>query len=164
MTRKRFLALTAAVLAAGAVVVPLAANAGDEKRIVLTERLQVTGFVPATGAGTLAGTFQSAGAVNEAGSVAATFSLVPVKGGCGSLTGTHVLTGAGGTLSVRTDALACPYPPGSPPRSFVRGKWHVVGGTGAYAGLNGKGRIIATGDFGTGEITIARDGKVKGRH
>ena len=140
---------------------PLAANAGDEKRIVLTERLQVTGFVPATGAGTLAGTFQSAGAVNEAGSVAATFTLVPVKGGCGSLTGTHVLTGAAGTLSVRTDARACPYPPGAPPRSFVRGKWHVVGGTGAYAGLAGKGRILATGDFGTGEITIARDGKVK---
>ena len=140
---------------------PLAANAGDEKRIVLTVRLQVTGFVPATGAGTLAGTFQSAGAVNEAGSVAATFTLVPVTRGCGSLTGTHVLTGAAGTLSVRTDALACPYPPGSPPRSFVRGKWHVVGGTGASAGLDGKGRILATGDFGTGEITIARDGKVK---
>jgi hypothetical protein len=43
----------------------------------------------------------------------------------------------------------------------VRGKWHVVGGTGAYAGADGKGRIIATGDFGTGEITIARDGKIK---
>jgi len=162
MTRKRFLAPAAAVLAAGVVAVPFAATAGDQKRIVLTERLQVTGFVPATGAGTLAGTFVSAGAVNEAGSVAATFTLVPVKkGGCGSLTGTHVLTGAAGTLSVRTDALACPYPPSSPPRSFVRGKWHVVGGTGAYAGVAGKGRIIATGDFGTGEITIARDGKVK---
>ena len=161
MTRKRFLAAAAAVLAAAVAVVPFAATAGDQKRIVLTERLQVTGFVPATGAGTLAGTFIAAGAVNEAGSVAAAFTLVPVKGGCGHLTGTHVLTGAAGTLSVRTNALACPYPPSSPPRSFVRGKWHVVGGTGAYAGVDGKGRIIATGDFGTGEITIARDGKVK---
>ena len=161
MTRKRLLALSAAVIAAAVVVVPFAATAGDEKRNVLTERLQVTSFVPATGAGTLAGTFISAGAVNEAGTVAATFRLVPVKGGCGSLTGTHVLTGAAGTLSVQTDAHACPYPPGSPPRSFVRGKWKVVGGTGAYSGLKGKGRILATGDFGTGEITIARDGKLK---
>lgn len=160
MTRKRLLALGAAVLAAGVAAVPFAANAGDAKRIVLTERLQVTGFVPATGAGTLAGTFVSAGAVNEAGSVAARFTLVPVKGGCGRLTGTHVLTGAAGTISVQTDALACPYPPGVPPRSFVRGRWKVAGGTGAYAGLRGKGRIYATADFATGVITIARDGKV----
>ena len=39
--------------------------------------------------------------------------------------------------------------------------WFVVGATGAYAGLRGKGRILATGDLGTGEITIARDGKIK---
>jgi hypothetical protein len=164
------LVLSAAVLAAGAVMLPFAAIAGDDKRgderrddkrLVLTERLQVTGFVQATGAGTLAGTFVAAGAVNEAGTVAATFTLLPGKRGCGTLTGTHVLTGAAGTLSVRTDARACPYPPGTPPRSFVRGKWRVVSGTGAYAGLEGKGVIIATADFATGVITIARDGKVK---
>ena len=160
MPRKRWLVLGASVLA-GAAVVPFAANAGDEKRMVLTERLQVTAFAPATGAGTLAGTFVSAGAINEAGTVAATFSLLPEKGGCGRLTGVHVLTAASGTISVRTNALACPYPPNAPPRSFVRGKWSVVGATGAYAGLKGKGRILATGDFGTGEITIARDGKVR---
>jgi hypothetical protein len=160
MTRKRWLVLAAFMLAA-VVAVPLAANAGDEKRLVLTERLQVTAFTPATGAGTLAGTFVAAGAVNEAGTVAATFTLLPEKGGCGRLTGTHVLTAPSGTISVGTDALACPYPPKAPPRSFVRGKWFVVGATGAYARLAGKGRILATGDLGTGEITIARDGKIK---
>lgn len=160
MTRKRWLVLVVFVLAA-VVAVPLAAIAGDEKRMVLTERLQVTAFSPATGAGTLAGTFVAAGAVNEAGTVAATFTLLPEKGGCGRLKGTHVLSAPSGTISVGTDAVACPYPPKSPPRSFVRGKWFVVGGTGAYAGVEGKGRILATGDLGTGEITIARDGKIK---
>ncbi len=162
MTRRRLLTLGATIVGAGVIVVPFAANAGDEKRIVLTERMQLTGFNPATGAGTQAGTFVSAGAVNDAGSAAATFTLVPAGGGCGSLTGTHVMTGAAGTISIYTDALACPFPPSSPPRSFVRGRWEVVGGTGAYAGLGGKGRIFATGDFATGVITIARDGKVKG--
>jgi hypothetical protein len=160
MPRKRWLVLGASMLAA-VVAVPLAANAGDEKRMVLTERLQVTAFNPATGAGTLTGTFMAAGAINDAGTVAATFSLVPEKGGCGRLTGVHVLTATTGTLSVRTNAVACPFPPKAPPRTYVRGKWSVVGGTGAYAGLDGKGRILATGDLGTGEITIARDGKIK---
>ena len=104
----------------------------------------------------------SAGAVNDAGSVAATFTLVPVRGGCGRLTGTHVLTGASGTISVQTNALACPYPPGTPPRSFVCGSWKVVESTGSHAGLRGKGRIYATADLATGVITIARDGKVGG--
>jgi hypothetical protein len=161
MTKRRLLVLGAIVVAAGSAAVPFAAS-GDEKRIVLTERMQLTGFNPATGAGTQAGTFMSAGAVNDAGPATATFTLVPAGGGCGKLDGTHVFTGSGGTLSVHTEAHVCPFPPGSPPRSFVRGKWQVVGGTGAYSGLRGKGRIIATGDFATGEITIARDGKVKG--
>ena len=106
----------------------------------------------------------SAGAVNEAGSVAATFWLVPVRGGCGRLTGTHVLTGAAGTI-VRPDGRArLPVPAThSPPRSFVRGELEGgVGGTGAYAGLRGQGDGSSlTGDFGTGVITIARDGKLK---
>jgi len=161
MARRRLLVLGAFVIAAIVVAVPFAAS-GDEKRIVLTERMQLTGFNPATGAGTQSGTFVSAGAVNDAGSATATFTLVPAGGGCGTLTGTHVFTGVAGTLSVHTTALTCPFPPSSPPRSFVRGSWQVVGGTGAYAGLRGKGRIFATGDFATGAITIARDGKVKG--
>ena len=159
MRKTRLFAVAAA--AAALAVVPIAADAGDEKRLVLTERMQLTGFNPATGSGTQAGTFVSAGAVNDAGSAAATFTLVAAGGGCGSLTGTHVFTGAQGTISVYTDALACPFPPAVPPRSFVRGRWEVVGATGAYAGLRGKGRIVATGDFATGVITIARDGKVK---
>jgi hypothetical protein len=162
MKRRRLLALGGIVVVVGVVTVPLVATAGDERRIVLTERMQLTGFDPATGAGTQAGSFVSAGAVNDAGTAAATFTLVAAGGGCGTLEGTHVFTGSGGTLSVRTEALACPFPPASPPRSFVRGRWEVVGGTGAYAGMTGTGRVFATGDFGTGVITIARDGKVKG--
>src|ERR687898_1069604 len=160
MARRRSLVFGAVVGAAVVVLVPFAAS-GDEKRIVLTERMQLTGFDPATGAGTQAGTFVSAGAVNDAGPATATFTLVPASGGCGTLAGTHVFTGSAGTLSVHTQALACPFPPTTPPRSFVRGEWEVVGGTGAYAGLRGQGRIFATGDFATGVITIARDGKVK---
>lgn len=155
----------ALVTAMGAVVValPLAASADDKERLVLTERMQLTSFDPATGEGTQAGTFVAAGAVNDAGSATATFRVTPGEGGCGVLTGPHTFTGAGGTITVFTTASVCPFPPPNPPRSFARGKWRVVGATGAYAGLRGHGSIVATADFATGEITIARDGRVGGR-
>jgi hypothetical protein len=158
--RKRVLPGLVAAAFAAVVALPLAASAGDKERLVLTERMQVTSFDPATGEGTQAGTFAAAGAVNEAGSATAVFSVVPGKGGCGVLKGTHTFTGANGTITVFTRAAACPYPPPTPPRSFARGKWHIVGATGTYEGLRGQGHVLATADFTNGEITIARNGEV----
>jgi hypothetical protein len=50
--------------------------------------------------------------------------------------------------------LLCPDTP------IARGQWRVVGATGVYAGLQGRGKIYATADFTNGQITIARDGTV----
>lgn len=162
--RKRVLTtLVVAAVAAVVVAIPLAASAGDQKRLVLTERMQLTSFDPATGEGTQAGTFVAAGAVNDAGSATAVFRVTPGEGGCGDLTGPHTFTGANGTITVFTTAEICPFPPPTPPRSFARGKWRVVGATGDYAGLRGHGKIVATADFTNGQITIARDGRVGGR-
>jgi hypothetical protein len=158
---KRSLIVLAAT-AAAIVALPLAATAGDEKRLVLTERMQLTSFDPATGEGTQAGTFVAAGAVNDAGSSTAVFRVTPGQGGCGELTGPHTFTGANGTITVFTTADVCPFPPPNPPRSWARGKWRIIGATGGYAGLRGHGHIYATADFTNGEITIARDGKVRG--
>lgn len=41
---------------------------------------------------------------------------------------------------------------------MAEGTWEIVSGTGAYADLKGRGKIYATADFTTGEITIVRDG------
>jgi hypothetical protein len=162
MRKRVSIALVAAAVAAAVVALPLAASAGDKERLVLTERMQLTSFDPGTGEGTQAGTFAAAGAVNDAGSATAVFRVVPGKGGCGVLTGPHTFTGANGTITVFTTADVCPFPPPTPPRSFARGKWEIVGATGAYAGLRGQGHIVATADFTNGQITIARDGKVGG--
>ena len=159
--RKRFSIALVAAIAAVVVALPLAASAGDKERLVLTERMQLTSFDPATGEGTQAGTFVAAGAVNDAGTSTAVFNVRPGKGGCGVLTGSHTFTGAGGTITVFTNADFCPFPPPTPPRSWVRGKWRVVGASGGYAGLHGHGHIFATGDFTNGQITIARDGEVE---
>jgi hypothetical protein len=128
--------------------------------MVLTERMQLTSFDPVTGNGTQAGTFVAAGAVNDAGASTAVFHVGAGRGGCGNLTGPHTFTGSGGTITVFTKAVICPFPPPTPPRSFAKGEWRVIGATGRYAGLRGHGSIVATADFSTGEITIARDGEV----
>jgi hypothetical protein len=128
----------------------LAAN--SEQRVMISERMQLTS--PTTQAGTWVG----AGAVNDAGSGTATFSVVPSGDGKGLLTGTHVLTGSSGTITIETTAFVRPFPPPSPPRAMAEGIWEIVSGTGAYADLEGRGKIYATADFTTGEITIVRDG------
>lgn len=161
MKKRPMPALAAAAVAAVAVAMPLAALADDEQRLVLTERMQLTSFDPTTGDGTQAGTFAAAGTVNDAGTGTVVFHIEPGDGGCGLITGPHTLTGSGGTITVFTRAAICPFPPTAPPRSFIRGNWKIVGATGSYAGLRGAGRITATGDLTNGEITIARDGKVR---
>jgi hypothetical protein len=162
MRKRVLLAVAAAALAAVPFAPPLTASGDneDEGRLVLTERMQLTSFNPATGEGTQAGTFVAAGAVNDAGSATAVFTATPSEGGCGVLTGPHTFTSSAGTITVFTKATICPFPP-PPPRSFARGNWHVVGATGVYAGLRGRGKIFATADFTNGQITIARDGKVQ---
>jgi hypothetical protein len=128
----------------------LAADA--QQRVMISERMQLTG------PNTQAGTWVGAGAVNDAGSGAATFTVVPHGNDAGLLTGTHVLTGSSGTITIETIAFVRPFPPPTPPRAMAEGTWRIVGGTGAYADLKGRGKVYATADFATGEITIVRDG------
>jgi hypothetical protein len=145
--KKVFLALTMVAFAA----LPLAASADSDKRLVLDERMTIEG-------GTAAGTFASAGAVNDRGTAAAEFTV----DSRGNLRGTHVLTGSKGTIVMATRAKIHPYPPPAPPRVFMEGAWSITRGTGAYADLRGNGRILAVADFTDGRLTIIRDGKVKG--
>lgn len=153
--RKRFWVATVLAIGAAAFVsMPLAATGKVKHHIVLTERNQLTSTT------TQAGTFVSAGAVNDAGAATATFTVTPHGKGRGELRGTHVLTGANGTITVATRAVVAPFPPPTPPRSFAVGKWRITGATGAYAGMKGHGKVFATVDFATGQVTIARDGHV----
>jgi len=158
----RFLLATMAAITAMIAALPLAASVreDDGERLVLTERMQVTSFNPATGEGTQGGTFAAAGAINDSGPAIATFRVTRGKDGCGILTGPHTYTGSTGTITVFTKGMLCPYPPRNPPRSFADGTWRVTTASGAYEGLHGHGSVIATADFGNGEITIARDGEV----
>jgi hypothetical protein len=147
----------AALLAALLALTPLGASAHDTKRVVISERMQ---FVPPN---MQSGTFVATGAINDAGSAAATFTLAPTANDRQLLEGAHVLTGSGGTITIETRAYVHDSSPPSPPRSHAVGHWWISAATGSYAGLAGRGEVIATADFTTGEITILRDGHVTER-
>jgi hypothetical protein len=148
--KKLSLALVLAAIASAFAALPFAASADSRERLVLEERMQITG------AGSAAGSFVSAGGVNDRGPATATFSV----DSRGNLTGTHVLEGSAGTIVMATRAKVRPFPPPTPPRVFMEGTWSITSGTGAYADLEGRGKITAVADFTDGRLTIIRDGRV----
>jgi hypothetical protein len=150
--RNALFALAGFAVALAVVVAPLAAASDAEHRVMISERMQLTD------PGTQEGTWVGAGAVNDAGEGTATFTVVPHGHNKGLLTGTHVLTGSAGTITIETKAWVRPFPPPTPPRAMAEGTWRIVSGTGAYEDLKGQGKVYATADFTTGEITIVRDG------
>lgn len=150
--RKLSLVLIVVALASVFAALPFAASADSKERLVLEERMQITSQSSA------AGTFVSAGAVNDRGAATATFSVDPSSG---NLTGTHTLNGSQGTIVMATRAKVRPFPPPTPPRVFMEGRWSITSGTGAYADLEGRGEILAVADFTDGRLTIIRDGRVE---
>src|SRR5207247_653555 len=104
----------------------------------------------------------AAGAINDAGNGTATFTVTPRRHGTGHLEGTHVLTNTAntGTITIVTNATVFPFPPPAPPRSWIKGHWRIANATGIYAGLRGRGDVLATADFTNNEITILREGHV----
>lgn len=147
--KKLSLVLVVVAIASAFAALPFAASADSRERLVLDERMTIVG-------GTAAGTFASAGAVNDRGAATAVFSVDDR----GNLTGTHTLDGSEGRIVMATRAKVRPFPPPDPPRVFMDGSWTITGGTGAYAGLEGRGKILAVADFTDGRLTIIRDGRV----
>jgi hypothetical protein len=111
--------------------------------------------------GTQVGTWAAAGAINDAGNATAQLSQ-PSPQGRGA--GRHTLTGSDGTLTLDEDVRLQPFPPPTPFRLMVEGDWELVAATGAYAGLEARGKTYATVDRENDppEITFVRDGRVIG--
>jgi hypothetical protein len=149
--KKLSLALVVVAIASAFAALPFAASADSRERLVLDERMTITP------PGSASGTFASAGAVNDRGSATAVFSVDDR----GNLSGTHTLNGSQGTIVMATRAKVSPFPPPTPPRVFMRGTWSITSGTGAYADLDGRGKILAVADFTDGRLTIIRDGAVE---
>jgi hypothetical protein len=137
----------------GGAEVPASGVAPKGQRLIISQRMK------ATSPGRQSGTWVGAGSINDAGHVDATAVVVEHGGGKALIKATHTLAGVDGTITLESHTWFRPFPPPTPPRVMVRGQWKQIAATGVYADMDSRGRLYATVDQTTGEITIVRVGR-----
>jgi hypothetical protein len=159
MTRKLRLAAPLTAAAAAAALVPLAASADrgpqshDDRHVAIGVRLD---FSSATQA---AGTFSACCAINDSGAARAEItSFVPGDDNRARFEAINSFSGTKGTFRIRLRGSTGPL--GSP-NHVAHARWRVLDGTGAYAGLEGGGRLTAVTDQNSGALTALDVGEVR---
>ena len=134
----------AVVGAAAAVVAPLAASGDPTQRLYLGMNLHLTG------PNTSAGAFVASGAVADSGTAdVRDLTITPGAAGTGRLSGTETYSGQQGTIVTRFQGEAFPL---SSPHEVGIGRFDIVSGTGAYAGVSGHGTFEIVVDATTNQL------------
>ena len=156
---KRLLTLAIAIVAAGVllVVLPLGAGASSSKRFVLA--IQGT----FTGPNSAAGTFSVAGALSDSGTVDVTYDVLPGKRNCLIVPGDETFTTPNGSFTFHFSGTSCSPNP-TDPTSIFDASFEITGGTGAFAGLSGKGKVTGENDFTDNTFTSIYDGNAHFQH
>ena len=154
MSKRLALVLALVIGAAAAVsVVALAARGGD-REILIGFELRFTGPT------STAGTFVASGAVDDAGaSTVEGLALVPFgRHDQAKLSGTQTFAGAEGTIVTRFHGIASDI---SEPHQSGEGRFWIVSGTGAYAGIRGGGRFTIVVDAAGNRLIGTEEGRVR---
>ena len=152
MKKRLLLAAAVALLVAG-LVVPLAASHGSDQRLVIGVRLNFTTDTHAEGS------FAACCAVTDSGAASADVTSFVPKGSEARFEATNTFVGSKGSFTIKLRGVTGPL--GSAVH-IARGRWSVIGGTGAYEDLEGKGRLEAVTDQNTGALTAIDTGHVSG--
>lgn len=155
--KKRLLLVAALVLTVAGVVVPMAASHGQDdeegERLVIGVRLDFTSSTHADGS------FAACCAITDSGAASADVtSFVPGEGEA-RFEATNTFVGSKGSFTIRIRGVTGPL--GSPVH-VARGRWSVIGGTGEYADLEGRGKLKAVTDQNTGALNAIDTGNVSG--
>jgi hypothetical protein len=156
---KRKLKLTAVAALACVAAFPLAAQAAKPQAISLTFTMHFTGPTTATGTWTSTGELPILN--GKSGTVVQTTKITGKGKGKGKkrgqvVHGRKVVTASDGTFVIQ---FVGQLKPTGATTSEVDGRFVLKKGTGAYAGLHGKGKIHATLDSSSGSITAVYTGK-----
>jgi hypothetical protein len=157
---KRLLAVgvvLAAVVVTALAALPLSAGANSDKRLVLAIRGDFTGDTTASG------TFSVAGAINTSGTADGSFTATPTRNNCFALTFVWYFTAPDGSFAFHGTGTACSSPPDGE-RGTSDLTFKITGGSGAYAGLAGRGSAVGETDFTDGTLTTVFDARARGLH
>ncbi len=160
ISRRQILKVAGAAAAVGIVGVPgvaFAAGDSDEKRLFIGFSLH---FVPPTFT-TTAGTFVMSVRFEDSGtSTADHIAIVPVHGTDRSrLSGDQQFVGQKGTIFTHFEGVTFPN---TSPHSIGEGRFKILSGTGAYAGIRGHGSFLIVVDASSNQLIGTETGNVEG--
>ncbi len=155
MTKRRLTiaCLLAAVVAAFSIA-PLAASAERDRQLVAGVRLDFTSSTHAEG------TFAVCCVITDSGAARADVTaFTPQPNNRATFEATETLVGSKGDIVLALQGTTGPL---DSDVHVARGRWKVVGGTGAYEDLRGRGSFTAVTDQTTGALTAVNEGKASG--
>jgi hypothetical protein len=140
---KRILILTGLALALAAAALPAAAAPPQD--VTINSTFVAVGDLTA---GTTTGTFSISGAITDGGALTGDYRFAGLgrlkTGSPNAIDADQTLAGEEGTISIAIVGLYGPFVDGV---TTGKGRWVIVGGTGAYEDLHGEGTWTATADF-----------------
>ena len=151
--KKRLLLVAALALLVAGLVVPLAASHREDQRLVIGVRLDFTSESHAVGS------FAACCALTDSGPATADITSFVPKGSEARFEATNTFVGSQGSFTIKLRGVTGPL--GSAVH-VARGRWNVIGGTGAYEELEGEGKLKAVTDQNTGALTAIDTGHVRG--
>jgi hypothetical protein len=154
MTKKRVtIACMLVAIAVTFSIVPLAASQGGDRQLAIGVRVDFTSPTHAVG------TFSACCAVTDSGSAQAEVtSFTPKSNNTATFEAIETLAGSKGDITL---ALRGTTGPLDSDVHIARGEWKIVGGTGAYAHLRGRGTFTAVTDQVTRALTAINKGKAR---
>jgi hypothetical protein len=144
-----------AVAAAAVALVPLAATGGTDDRLFIGISLHFTGPTTSAGAFVMSGEVEDSGA-----STVDHIALVPIGNtDTARLSGDQTYVGQKGTIFTHFEGRAFPL---SSPHQVGKGRVDILGGTGAYAGIQGNATFLIVVDATTNQLIGTASGNVAG--
>jgi hypothetical protein len=151
-------AVLATVVVTALAALPLSAGANSDKRFVVAIRGNLTGDTSA------AGTFAGDGAISGSGTIESSFTAKPTRNNCFAIKADWMFTAADGSFAFHGSGRSCSSSPEGP-RAIGDFTFTITAGTGAYAGLVGKGTATGVTDFtDEGAVTTVFDGTARAAH
>jgi hypothetical protein len=147
-----------ALLAGALALAPIALAGGDGDR--RGHRFALGFSLEFTGPASTAGTFVVSGALRDSGtSTVENLAVVPIgRRDRGRLSGVQRFVGANGTFLTRFRGIARDI---SEDHQWAKGRFEIIGGTGQYAGLRGRGRFTVVVDRATNQLIGTERGRAR---